>query len=288
MTKRLFLHLAAFLCAVLTSMADTPQLCRLNFSDTVRTYRMYIPDGLNEGAPLCIYLHGYSSKTRWVKDLNDAADRHGYAICYPDGAPDSKGKDGWDVGYPTQYNMRGDDALFLKALISEVCSKYDLDRENVFCTGMSNGGDLIYQILYTEPGLFKAYASVAGLTFCKVYLNKSLTSPVPLIEIHGTNDKVSMWNGDPDNTGGWGAYASVPVAVAAVAANNRCQSYRQEPVATKNNALHNVTRHIYADSPSGCDVELYEVLGGAHSWHDKDIDTGEIVLSFFDRYMSKK
>lgn len=284
MPARLIITAASVICALSTAFAATPERSSLNFGDTVRTYSMYLPDNLGKNAPLCIYLHGYGSNSRWREDLNSAADRHGYAVCYPDGAPDSKGKDGWNVGYPPQYNMPDNDIDLMKALIRDVCTKYALDTANVFCTGHSNGGDLIYKIIYTEPDIFNAYASVAGLTFSNVYLEKSISAPVPFIEIHGTADKVSMWNGDPGNTGGWGAYTSVPAAVGAVATANRCQSYLLENVETKPDATHTVARHTYSDSPSGCDVVLYEVADGAHTWHDKDIDTGEIILSFFDRY----
>lgn len=284
MPARLIITAASVICALSAAFAAAPERSSLNFGDTVRTYSMYLPDTLEKNAPLCIYLHGYGSNSRWREDLNAAADRHGYAVCYPDGAPDSKGKDGWNVGYPPQYNMPDNDIALMKALIKDVCTKYVLDTANVFCTGHSNGGDLIYKIIYTEPDIFNAYASVAGLTFSNVYLEKSISAPVPFMEIHGTADKVSMWNGDPGNTGGWGAYTSVPAAVGAVATANRCQSYALENVTTKSDATHTVTRHTYSDSPSGCDVVLYEVADGAHTWHDKDIDTGEIILSFFDRY----
>ena len=36
---------------------------------------------------------------------------------------------------------------------------------------------------------------------------------------------------------------------------------------------------------TGCDVWLYEVVGGVHSWHTGDIDTGEEVWRFFARYL---
>lgn len=286
MIKRIIIPFLTFCMTALAVAAQLPEKDIITFDGKQRTYRMYIPEGLEKGAPLCVYLHGYSSQGRWAADLNAAADHHGYAICYPDGLPDTKGKDGWNVGYPTQGNMT-DDQPYLRALVKEVCDKYGLDADNVFVTGSSNGGDIIYQIIYTEPDMFKAYGSVAGLTFCNVFLNSKPTLPVPLLEIHGTADKVSMWGGDPDNTGGWGPYVSVPVAVGAVAANNRCQSYRIEDVETKPDATHAVRRHIFFDSPSGFDVELYEVEDAPHSWHSKDIDTGEIVLSFFDRYRSR-
>ena len=91
MTKRLLLPVLALCFTMLSAMAELPDKDTLNFQGTPRTYRMYIPEGLEKGAPLCLYIHGYNSQGRWVADLNAAADRHGYAICYHDGLPDSIG-----------------------------------------------------------------------------------------------------------------------------------------------------------------------------------------------------
>lgn len=256
------------------------------YGDTVRTYTMFLPEGLPKGAPLVVHAHGYGSKTRSRADLNEAAAKYGYAVCNPDGAPDSRGKDGWKVGYPPQANMTVDEADFFAHLLDEVCTRFNLSRENVFLAGMSNGGDLCYQFAYTHPDLFRAYGSVAGLTFECTYLPDMLTIPVPFIEIHGTADKTSMWNGDHQNTGGWGAYIPVPLAVQAIAANNRCTSLAVDTVESKRPLEHPVIRYRYSDAPSGADVELYQVTGGKHAWHASDLNTGQTLIEFFNRYLN--
>ncbi|MCM1504813.1 MAG: esterase [Muribaculum sp.] len=280
----------AFLIALISAMAISAetgdrQKFSFNFGDTLRTYSMYVPADINPGAPLVVYIHGYGSKTRWRPDLNAIADSKGFAVCYPDGMPDSRGKDGWKVGYPPQETMEIDEAAFFRSLLDEVCRKFDLSRENVFAAGMSNGGDLCYQFAYTDPELFRAYASVAGLTFECTYLNNNLTVPVPFLEIHGNADKTSMWQGDHENSGGWGAYIPVPLAVAAVAYNNRCTKLTVESLPSKADSGRTVTRYLYSDAPSGMDVEVYEIEGGAHSWGSKDVDTAEIIWRFFEQYL---
>lgn len=284
--KRLLatLFAGAALTAAFAADAQLPKY-EMTYGDTVRTYTMYLPDNLPEGAPLVVHAHGYGSKTRSRADLNAAADRYGFAICNPDGAPDSRGKDGWKVGYPPQESMTVDEADFFEKLLDEVCSRFGLSRSNVFLAGMSNGGDLCYQLAYTRPDLFRAYGSVAGLTFECTYLPYRLTIPVPFVEIHGDADKTSMWEGDHLNTGGWGAYIPVPLAVEAIAANNRCTTLAIDTIPSKRAEQHPVVRYRYADAPSGADVELYKVTGGKHSWHASDLDTGDILLNFFKRYL---
>lgn len=252
-----------------------------------RTYAMYLPDTLEKGAPLVVYVHGYGSKTRWLADLNAVAAREGFAVCYPDGLPDSRGKDGWKVGYPPQESLDIDEADYFRHLLDEVCARYGLSRDNVFCAGMSNGGDLCYQFAYTDPTIFRAYASVAGLTFECTYLPEKLTEPVPFMEIHGTADKTSMWGGDHDNKGGWGAYIPVPLAVAAIAANNRCTVAASDTVPSLPESGRTVVRTVYGGSPSGADVVLYRIEGGKHSWAKKDIETSEIIWNFFKQYLKK-
>lgn len=271
----------------LSAQKIEPEKQSFNYKGTNRTYAMYKPDNLSADAPLVVYAHGYGSKTRWLADLNAAADRHGFAVCYPDGLPDSRGKEGWKVGYPPQESIVIDEADYFRNLLDEVCARYGLSRENVFCAGMSNGGDLCYQFAYTDPTLFRAYASVAGLTFECTYLPEKLTAPVPFMEIHGTADKTSMWGGDHENKGGWGAYIPVPLAVAAIAANNRCTTEVTDTVPSLPESGKTVVRTIYGNSPSGADVVLYRIEGGKHSWAKKDIETSEIIWNFFEPYLKK-
>ena len=286
--KKAILTMIGFGALAIANAAETeiPKY-EINYGDTARTYAMYLPHNIKADAPLVIYTHGYGSKTRWVKGLNEVAEREGFAVCYPDGAPDSRGKDGWNVGYPPQASMTIDEADFFATLKEEVCSRFNLSRENSFMTGMSNGGDLCYQLAFTAPGLFRAYASVAGLLFECTYLNNPLPQPVPFMEIHGDADMTSMWDGDHDNTGGWGAYIPVPLAASTMATANRCCSMRTETRPTLADSARLITRTVYYDAPSGYDVELLRVQGAKHSWHAKDVATHEVVWQFFSRYLAK-
>lgn len=287
--KKIISLLLVFIGVSLSISAQSIEKYQMEYGDTVRTYSMYIPEGLDSTPPLIVYTHGYSSrpKNRVRADLNEAAAKYGFAVCYPDGSPDSKGKDGWNVGYPSQSNMTIDEADFFEKLLNEVCTRFNLNRKEVFLTGMSNGGDLCYQLAYTRPALFKAYASVAGLTFENTYMAHNLTIPVPFLEIHGTADKLSMWFGDHNNTGGWGAYIPVPLAVSAIAANNRCTMLTVDSIPSKPGSNRAVTRYTYSGAPSQCEVVLYRIEGGPHSWAAADLPTGEIVCRFFRDYISK-
>lgn len=256
-----------------------------------REYYLYRPEGLKAGAPLVIVLHGYGgSALKGKKAMMDVADKNGFAVCYPQGIKDPKGKPGWNVRYPSQEGMKTDDVKFLIALSKELQKRFDLSPKNTFLTGMSNGGDIIYLIAMRAPKAFKAMASIAGLQFNWMETEYSYKHPLPFMEVHGTQDHTSEWLGDPENKGGWGAYIPVPAAVSRIIAVNGCtEEYVTELPRRK--GRNQVTLYQFkAGRPAvkggrPTEVWLYKVEGGDHSWSDKDMDTCSEIWRFFSQWI---
>lgn len=250
-----------------------------------RTYRLHLPDGLPDGAPLVIVLHGYGSRANPERfDMNRVADRHGFAVCYPQGERDGRGKTCWNVGYPSQADMKIDDVRFLADLIRHLQKKHGLSRRNVFCTGMSNGGDMCYLLASRRPELFAALGPVAGFMSVEILQQDRNPHPIPLFEIHGTADRTTRWEGDLKNEGGWGAYVSIPTAVEYLAAKNKCLEHRIDTLPCRPGDLR-VVAHRYTGGTGGNEVWLYETIGGKHSWRETGVDTGEELWRFFSRYL---
>ncbi len=256
-----------------------------------REYYLYRPEGLKAGAPLVIVLHGYGgSALKGKKAMMDVADKNGFAVCYPQGIKDPKGKPGWNVRYPSQEGMKTDDVKFLIALSKELQKRFDLSPKNTFLTGMSNGGDIIYLIAMRAPKAFKAMASIAGLQFNWMETEYSYKHPLPFMEVHGTQDHTSEWLGDPENKGGWGAYIPVPAAVSRIIAVNGCtEEYVTE--LPRREGRNQVTLYQFkAGRPAvkggrPTEVWLYKVEGGNHSWSDKDMDTCSEIWRFFSQWL---
>ena len=253
----------------------------------MRHFAMYLPDGLQKDAPLEFILHGYGACIWRENPMLAAADRHGFAVCLPQGLKDPQGEPSWNVGYPFQQGWTVDDVKALCRIARYVQKRYHLSRKNTFLTGMSNGGEMCYLVAYSKQSAFKAVAPIAGLTMLWMYEQLEPSRPIPLMEIHGTEDRVSEWTGDLENVGGWGAYLPVPVAIGYWVARNRCTRETTERVESLQGegGGHPIVKHCYTGGPTGCDVWLYEVVGGVHSWHNGDIDTGEEIWKFFSRYL---
>lgn len=250
-----------------------------------RTYKLHLPDNLPDGAPLLIVLHGYGGPDPGI--LNATADRHKFAACYPEGEKDGRGKKCWNVGYPFQHDMVIDDVEFLTQLVHHLQDKHGFSRHNVFCTGMSNGGEMCYQLAAQRPKLFAAIAPIAGLMLNWLYRSDTSTIPVSLLEVHGTEDKTSLWEGDPENKGGWGEYLPVPLAVHFCAAKNRCTVMQTDTLTGKAPNHRKIIRHRFSGGINDSEVWLYEIVGGRHTWGLEDMDTHEALWKFFCRFIKE-
>ena len=293
MKKIIVLFAALLLCSVATA-GTTKKNQTITDQGLTRTYHLYIPDNLPAGAPLVFILHGYGGSAESY--LNNTsltfkalAEEEKVMLCYPQATKDPKPNTGWNVYYPWQIDrMQVDDCEFICNLAKHLHSKYNLSAKNTFLTGMSNGGEMCYQMAAQRPDAFAAYAPIAGLTMEWSYKKNPHKKAVPLMEVHGTMDKTSNWHGDLKNEGGWGEYISVPMAVGVWAAKARCTHTETTELPKMRNKviLH---RHMggtpaWKGGPE-VEVRLYEIVDGKHKWGLEDMDTCEEIWKFFSKYL---
>jgi polyhydroxybutyrate depolymerase len=101
----------------------------------------------------------------------------------------------------------------LEELTNLFVAENAVDPDKVFCTGMSNGGDLCYLLACEASETFAGVAPVAGMIMQDIMDVCSPSETVGILEIHGTEDNVTYFNGDPQNQDNWGAYPSIPATV---------------------------------------------------------------------------
>ena len=137
----------------------------------------------------------------WSDDVMNTAVR---------GVVDPHGNIYYYVGYDFQNNQTVDDVAFVENLVDSLQAMHSLSEQDVFCTGMSNGGDFSYMLACQASETFKAVAPVAGMIMQEIMDNCNPVNEVSILEVHGTQDNVTYWQGDPNNNDGWGAYPSIP------------------------------------------------------------------------------
>lgn len=256
-----------------------------------RDYYFYKPDSALENAPLVFVLHGYSSSANSIMSysmMNSIAEENGFAVCYPQGTSDQNNNNFWNVGYAFHANQNVDDVDFLVSLANYLQSEYDLSNENTFSTGMSNGGDMSYMLACQAHEHFKAIAPVAGCMMESIYETCEST-PIPVLEIHGTNDDVTLWEGDMENNDGWGEYLSTLDGIDYWIETNEC--LESEDIELPNIDFLDgsyIIKHRYFNCFDDNEVILYEVVNGGHDWPgaygNMDINSSNEIWNFFNQY----
>ena len=257
-----------------------------------REYWLHIPEGTQEGAPILVVMHGYTSQAKVIMEysgFNEIADIHKFVVLYPQGTIDQFGHSFFHVGYDFHTQEEVDDFGFIASLVSHIQSEYSLSLDTVFGTGMSNGGDMSYAFACSSSNIFRAIAPVAGTMMTSVYETCSPQQSIPVFEIHGTSDSVTLWNGDPTNEYGWGAYLDIP-SVISFWTNANEVTLEEERVLDDSNTQDgsDILFHKYGTDTDDTQVWLYEVRNGEHDWPgafgNMDIDASVEVWNFFDQY----
>jgi polyhydroxybutyrate depolymerase len=255
-----------------------------------RQYRIHIPDDLPESAPLVVALHGYGGTNNgmmnnygWV----ELADERGFVVAFPNGTRDQWNARFWDVGYEFHQGLNIDDDGFLRALTQHLQELHGLDVNRTFVTGFSNGADMCFQLACREPETFMAFAPIIGTMMDSLY-----TSCVPAINrsilaMNATDDNTTLYEGDMDNSDGWGAYRSVPEVMAFWAdvlnVHDIDRTYLPD---TSPDDGSTVQLDVYRSPDHELELRYYLVLGGGHDWPGQsgnmDMDATLEAWNFFD------
>ena len=242
-----------------------------------------------ENTPLVFVCHGYTGSAEGIMNysgFNQLALQYGFSVCYPQGIEDSYGNTFFNVGYEFQNNETVDDVAFLETLINKFSSEGDIDHEKVFCTGMSNGGDFCYLLACEASESFLGVAPVSGMIMEDILESCNPSQTLGILEIHGTNDEITYYDGDYYNSDGWGSYPSIPETIEFFADmyNINLESSGTLPNISINDGS-TISFEKYGDDDSCAKVWLYTVNGGGHDWPgafgNMDINASEEAWLFF-------
>ena len=256
----------------------------------IREYYLHLPNNIEDDAPLVFVLHGYSgtanSLMNWT-GMNQVANANGFSVCYPQGITDDWNNNFWNVGYEFHANETVDDVEFLSTLAQFLQGEYNLSSQYTFSTGMSNGGDMSYLLACQASDVFKAVAPVAGCMMTWIYDSCAPPNPIPVFEIHGTDDNVTWWAGaDVNNNGGWGPWISVDTTFNFWTQLNGCTESTIDTLPnTKTTDGSYAVSHKNINGVNDNEVWLYEVVNGGHEWPgaygNMDINASEEIWNFF-------
>ena len=258
-----------------------------------REYIYYHASSAPPNCPLVLVFHGYSGTAQGIMDyseFNTLAEEFGFAVCYPQGTLDGSNTTFFNVGYDFQNNQTVDDVAFVEVLVDSLQAMYSLSEQDVFSTGMSNGGDFSYMLACQASETFKAIAPVAGMIMQDIMDDCNPVKAVSILEIHGTQDNVTYWQGDPNNNDGWGAYPSIPNTISfftnMFGLTNLSSTVFPDIDPTDGSTVSSDKYNSLLTS-SCSQVWLYTVNGGGHDWPgaygNMDISASREAWLFFEQ-----
>jgi polyhydroxybutyrate depolymerase len=234
-----------------------------------REYLLYTPTTVRSYAPLVVVMHGYTGNMDDIASyvgMNQLADENGFLVAYPQGTEDPDGNNFFNVGYDFHSSSNVDDVGFVRAMVEEIDNQNELNKEAIFATGMSNGGDMSFLLACKASDLFRAVAPVAGSMMTTMLSQCEPEIALPVLEIHGDEDRVTRLGGDKENEDGWGAYWDLETTMAFWAKKNGL-SERKEVLSEYPNGDGKLVRSItwHADEHSR-EVRFLVIQGGGHDW----------------------
>jgi len=182
----------------------------------------HVPRGANPdtAAPLVCMLHGCNQDAAGFAastGMNEAADRHGFVVVYPEQDRGQNPQGCWNWFLPQHQARGGGEPAAIAATVQEVVANMSpgtIDSRRVFVAGLSAGGAMAMILAYTYPDLFSAAAVHSGLAYGsatnlpgafaamargadhRASLKRALDTatadharPIPSIVIHGSADR---------------------------------------------------------------------------------------------------
>lgn len=305
MRRNTFLCLAVFIALLSGSYsgawergrgADTEQIM---VNGTSRTFVLHLPKDqkTDNKKALVIALHGGGSNGKSMSrfsGLDETADKHGFVVVYPDGSGRTDLIRTWNSGACEGYakSKQIDDVAFIKALISHMVNKYNVDPDRVYVTGMSNGAMMAYRLAAEIPEQIAAVAAISGTLDIDA---AKITRPLPVLHFHGTADQhVPFDGGHGEKSYAQNVHTSVKATLDAwIRVNGANTTPKEEQLPDKKDDGTTVVRFTYGSASDYESVVLCKIIGGGHTWPGRsrlekmlgpateDISANEIMWKFF-------
>lgn len=195
------------------------------------------------------------------------AEENGFIVVYPD----SVSLRNWDFGSGVLNEdgdaVRVDDVDFLVGLMTDLQAEYNIDPEQVYATGFSNGGSMLYYLACQAPGIFNAIAIVAA-PMAALSAEGCAEAPISVMLIHGMADPILPWSRITLNDGTIVSYSAVETALF-WAEHNQCDldtpalEVREDRNTTDNSLVRTI---VYSSCADGGEVKIHGIDGGGHTW----------------------
>lgn len=272
------------------------------FEGLKRDYIVHIPKNYNSSnpTPVVFNFHGGGGTGKFTMDttlMNDASEKYGFIAVYPSAYKKLKK---WNIGPITQDQVDLNDQGFIKLILENLKTNFNIDEKRIYATGHSRGGFFSFKLACDMADTF---AAVAPAGCAMVFGECNPSRPIPIMHFHGTTDKMIPYNGGPSDTSvpeyirRTANFTSVNETIKIWLVKNNCPD--QIPQKTfENGSAYCLT---YSNCSQNTEVVLCTHEGG-HTWPggidesnlefykeivgniSQDINANEQIWKFFERH----
>jgi len=174
---------------VLCSQAVSAEVMTWKVEGDTREAIVYAPAASRGGGPVPLVLsfHGRGDDAQNFQHTNLHVAWRDVIAVYFQGLATRDGLAGWQVERG-QDNDR--DLRLVDVALASLRTKYNIDEDRIHATGFSNGAAFTYLLWAERPGVFAAYAPVAG----RLRPSVQPKQPRPLFHIAGLRDQQVMFS----------------------------------------------------------------------------------------------
>jgi poly(hydroxyalkanoate) depolymerase family esterase len=266
-----------------------------------RDYRLYIPAGYQAGTPLplLVVLHGCGQDPTSMSvdtHFNVYADQFQFLALYPRQPQSANGTRCWNWFEPAHQQRGAGEPALIAGMTAQVQSRYSVDGNRIFATGLSAGGAMSIIMGATYPDVYAAIGVSAGIEYgCATDTasgvvamasggcadpvesgNKAYAAMgqyervVPAIVFHGSADAVVVVKNAHNILTQW---AQTDDLAADGADNNEIDDVPEATSPGQVPGGHTYTRYTYNNSSNGRTVlEKYIVDAMPHAWSGGTLD----------------
>jgi polyhydroxybutyrate depolymerase len=238
-----------------------------------RTFSTYIPKDLKQSAAMVFVLHGSRGTGDRIRratayEFDLLADRYGFLVIYPDGFEKHWNDCRGSADYLANTENI-DDPAFFQQMINTLVETNKTNRDEVFVTGLSNGGHMAYRLALEIPEQFSAVAAMAAnLPVDSVLDCKKSNQPISVAIFNGTTDPLNPYEGGlvsllGNDTRGVVMSANATVDYWRETAGITSDPARIDHAETDQNSKTSVTQSRWLGI-DGTDVRLYTLNGSGH------------------------
>lgn len=311
-------------CRDLAIEAGTALECEVQGFEK-RPYLVDLPEVFNTATRtgVVLALHGGGGKAAGMHEfmcpdgdeespgcMRTMAGERGLVVVYPNGTSSrfargvrtwngGGGIDDWQCVSGRACESGVDDMAYFDALLDDLASWMTVDENRVFATGISNGAAIAHRLACERADRIAAIVAVGGGNQLAVAQGCLPSRPVPVMQIHGTEDPCWPFEGgvaavcvQKDEK----VKVSVPVSIDTWASTNGCTKVRTQDWPDDTDDGLTTTRETHSGCDEGAEVILMKIEGGGHTWPDGQPylprvvgpvthDFGnEVILDFFEAH----